>query len=201
MQIKSIIELSAASLTAFLVACFSPTHQEGLACSEEGLCPSGLACSADQICRSPDTVADGGSLDDAPRAPDAGLSDGGNVACEFSDTSICASGPIQPAITISGDPDELNTDTDARCREFTTAAGSNVCLIYTDSFEVLSGGVLRVVGSKPLFIASVGSIEIHGNVDASSSRNGSRGGGSNSSDCLSPIPADSSNSGGGGGAG
>ncbi len=213
LQIKTVLEFSAASLTAFLVACFSPTHQEGLGCSDDGLCPSGLACASDQICRSPDGFVDGGFvdggfvdggvLDDAsPGIPDAALFDGGNDSCDIGDDSICATGPVQTEIVISTDSEVLDTDTDSRCRTFTTAEGAVVCLIYTDSFTVQGGSVLNVVGSKPLFVASIGSITIDGRVDVSSSRNGLRGAGSNSSQCPPPlIPAANGVSSGGGGAG
>ncbi len=75
-----------------------------------------------------------------------------------------------------------------------------VCLIYTEAFEVRFGSVLDVIGSKPLFVASIGSIKIDGRVDVSS-RNGLRGAGSNSSKCLLVFPAGNSTGGGGGGAG
>ena len=71
-------------------ACFSPTFQEGLVCSESGECPGDLTCIADRcVSGGSQTFPDSGVdvADAAPGAPDAAL-------CESGSTVIEATGAI-----------------------------------------------------------------------------------------------------------
>lgn len=197
------IAISAVAISALLTACFNPTHQEGLACSEDGLCPDGLTCAADQICRMPEATADSGqTADGAIGQADASTTDAATVECLFTDTTICAAGPLQPAIVIPiGMNDLLDTDVDDRCADF-MSGGRAMCLIYTERFDISIGASLRVTGSRPLFVASRSTITINGRLNGSSSRtDGLLGPGSNDDDCALLLPGEDSEDGGGGGAG
>ncbi len=71
-------------------------------------------------------------------------------------------------------------------------------LISVVSFTVTSGGTLRVIGDKPLIVASWTTIDIDGAIDVGSNAT-DLGAGANTGNCAAHLPARGGNSGGGGG--
>ena len=78
-----LVALAAATLAA---GCFSPEAREGLACSEDGLCPPGQSCESG--------VCQGG----APVADAAAASDGAAGADAAPDNAPPPFGPVEPVI-------------------------------------------------------------------------------------------------------
>jgi len=74
-------------------------------------------------------------------------------------------------------------------------------VISVEDFSVSMGGTLRVVGEMPLIVASRGSIDIQGDLDASSTRVGAAGAGANPSACFDAMAGGSGLAGSGGGGG
>jgi len=95
----------------------------------------------------------------------------------------------------------INTDTDSRCRVFYQPNGGPVCLIYATSVDIMNGGSITAIGSRPLAIASTSTMFISGTIDVSSRRAGQRGAGSSNPSCTFASAPESDIGGGGGGAG
>jgi len=83
--------------------------------------------------------------------------------------------------------------------------GTTAYIISIESLTVETTGSLRVIGMKPLIIASWGDIDIAGTIDAGSTAAGQAGAGSNPSECNGATQGQtgvmSGGSGGGGGGG
>lgn len=84
--------------------------------------------------------------------------------------------------------------------ELISQAGGDAVLLSVDDFSVQSSATLRVIGSRPLIVASWGTIEVDGTIDVSS-KLGSQGAGANLASCSSATDGASSTDGGGGGGG
>ncbi|MBA3397030.1 MAG: hypothetical protein H0T89_30655 [Deltaproteobacteria bacterium] len=100
--------------------------------------------------------------------------DAPGTTCAAGFLDLCGEPPATEAFVIAVDRD-FNTDTDPRCRTFAQAGGPDVCLVMATSVQIAGGTALFVAGSRPLAIASAGSIDIMGILDVSSRRGGAPG--------------------------
>ncbi len=129
--------------------------------------------------------------------PDAGQ------RCRFEHKEICESGEPLGNVVIDVDQ-EFDTTTDTRCRNL-TLDGVEHCLVFAESFTLVTGVSIRVIGELPLIVASNEAIELKGNIDASSKINtegrSGAGPGASTAQCAPGLPAISDRGGSGGGSG
>jgi hypothetical protein len=95
----------------------------------------------------------------------------------------------------------LNTDSDPLCNTANDQS-SNYCVIAGTTLMLASTQTLRAVGSKPLVLLAMGTMDIEGTVDVSSNRNPdlvtSKGAGANPSACVAGMDAQGAGGGYGG---
>ncbi|MGE0549918.1 MAG: hypothetical protein AB7O24_01255 [Kofleriaceae bacterium] len=121
--------------------------------------------------------------------------------CAVGGFDFCAAGPAGPALSITSDI-QLNTDSDPLCQTYLQAGGPSACLVHVQSLVIAQSATLRVIGSRPLVIASESAIEIAGSLDGSSERGGATGPNANFATGCAPAGVPENDQGGaGGGAG
>jgi hypothetical protein len=119
-----------------------------------------------------------------------------DAPCDFEDAQYCEGGAPDGPLNLTG---KLDTTDDPRCHGFAQSGGPEACLIVSESITV---GAARIVGSRPLILASVGILEIQGDIDISSYVGDSeRGPGANDDACVNPSSPSRNAGGAGGGAG
>lgn len=138
-------------------ACYAPHPQPGASCASAP-CPSGLECApATQTCELP-----GGGGGDAAGPPvDASPCFGTGLV------RLCLATPPTQPVTF-GSSTTLDTDTSPACAPYD---GTGLCVVAGTG--VVIGAPLRATGSRPLVIASAGSIIVGGDLDVASRRVGS----------------------------
>ncbi|MGE0872132.1 MAG: hypothetical protein AB7P03_26475 [Kofleriaceae bacterium] len=122
--------------------------------------------------------------------------------CLVGEFDFCSSSlPVGPALEINTNT-VMNTDTDPNCQAYLQAGGPTACLVYAQSLTISQSATLRVIGSRPLVIASGSSITIAGTLDGSSERGGATGPNANFASGCAPASVPQNDQGGaGGGAG
>jgi len=144
-------------------------------------------------------VADGGG-DDAGAGVDAGPCEM-FAAQHFPPCSIPAP---SPGIEITTDATYDTTDGTGPLGPglvIVQDGGVNARLVSLEWLRIASGARLRVVGSMPLIVASWSTIEVDGELDASSELGGSIGAGAAAGPCFPATSGGSGTSGSGGGGG
>jgi len=181
-------------LSSMLAGCFQTR-------SAELTCEVTADCDDDRVCDRGFCLA----ATDAGE-PDAEAADAATFDCTplttrwFTGCDLPAPGE---AITVTSGVSTYNTDTgqlQGAAVPSTDIAGNHV--LSVDSLTIASGATLRVIGSKPLIIASWSTVEIAGTIDVSS-KDGDLGAGANPGDCSTHAATVGQNnddgSGGGGG--
>lgn len=117
--------------------------------------------------------------------------------CHGDFVTACLSAAPAGAVTLT---EMVDTDSDPRCQAITQPDGSTLCAIAGDTVTVDPAGAV-VVGSRPLMLIATTAISIAGPLDASSTRAGQRGAGTEPAACGAPPAGTVSAMRGGGGAG
>jgi hypothetical protein len=170
---------------AFLLfpACFNP-HYDHPACGSHDECPSGFSCSAARVCEK-------GPLDgDAP-------------ICFGRNIRICFSGTV-PAVPRTLGTTEIDTDLMASgslCDQ-NNDQKARYCVVVGAPLMLSAGAMLTARGDKPLVLLSTTTMDLLGDIDVSSHRNGRRGPGANPAGACSfkTAPTEATMGGGGYGA-
>jgi hypothetical protein len=184
------------------VGCYHPHPSSGAPCVTDEQCPASLTCIDGRCGGSP---ADGGP----DVSVDAPVDCASWTAHHF---DACAIPPPTPdlVLTAAGSPWQLDSsavtlldkDNNPVVVSFVAIdqAGTSALVASVQSLTIESGATLRLIGVRPVIVASWGSIDIAGAIDAGSHRTGGRGAGGNPTVC-GPDAAATGQSGAGGAGG
>jgi hypothetical protein len=183
-----------AALLLALGACSFPRSSDNLACVTTDDCSGGRVCT-DGFC----VIGNG----------DAAPSDS-QFACEAwpqpAHFDPCAIPPPIGALDLTTGIYTFHTDTGVLddpaggTIAVATADATTGKLISVEKLTIGDGATLRVIGDKPLVVASWTDIEIRGTIDASSTAT-ELGAGANPTDCAAHAPTSGTNANAGGGGG
>jgi hypothetical protein len=194
--------IRAAALAGAIAGCAFPTPSDELACETSADCAGDRMCDRGYCVLGGDI---GNGAPDAAPAPDASLAE---LCADWHATHFepCAIVPPLGPLVLTG----ANTyDTSAGVLHLPggqLAPASQLLptarLISVSSFSLAPGATLRVVGTRPLVIASWSTIDVGGVIDASSGANGD-GAGANAPACATHAaqPGGDAGVGAGGGGG
>lgn len=152
-----------------LSACYAPQVFGGAPCDpSRDSCPTGQTCEASgsgHFCSSGRQEGDGGV--------DTPIVTGTNCYGSASGLlgSLCfATAPITPLTLAAGSTVNTATIGAGNCTEIRaqTGGGPSLCVIAASTIDVASGAAVRVVGSNPIVLVAVQTIQIDGTLDASS---------------------------------
>lgn len=118
-----------------------------------------------------------------------------SLTCFGTLKSICFTTPPSGTVNLSG---AFNTSSDARCVNYPQSGGPDLCVV---SAATINAGAMTVQGSKPLVLIATNTINVTGEVDASSSITGSIGPSANGAGCTVTTGGAQTQGGGGGGGG
>jgi len=200
-------------LSALVVSgCFNPEFQPGILCGERGACPGDLVCNlANQTCEEEGSSADGSiGVDSTVPTVDAAAADAvGCSAFQSQHLNACAL-PMPGAMVLGGGVWTYDTDTGALAdpqggESFppSVVTGGGARILSVDYYQDTNTTFLRVVGSRPLIIASWSTIQVDGLiiVRSNSTGDGLPGAGANPSSCIVAAAGGAGTSGGAGGGG
>lgn len=133
--------------------------------------------------------------DDAPPGSDGG--DAPGVNCIGGGLLwVCPDPAPTSELAVVG-PQTIDTGTDPAC--VTMRSGTvEVCAIVRGSIDIATAATLRVIGPRPLVLASMSTISVLGVIDVSSVLGKPAGAGANPNACLPIVPPGSSAGGNGG---
>jgi hypothetical protein len=144
----------------------------------------------------------GVGADDPEQGPDASFAVP-DAGCSFASAMLCTQeevGGVHPGWHVTSDT-VFDTDEDPLCRVFPQDSGPEACLVLVESFTLAQGVDFRVVGARPLVLATPNSVELLGSFDVSSGRDERPGAGANYDACAAASAPEDDIGGAGGGAG
>jgi hypothetical protein len=171
-------------LLALAPACFHPNYDRPT-CGQNSECPDGLSCSEAQVCE-PSGGGDAGLPTDAepPDAPpDA-------QQCFGSFVKVCPSAlPTTPIVVVAVGPDlDINTDAGASASPLCDPGIASYCVVAATAITIATTKKIRGHGARPLVLVALGSFELFGDIDVSSSTDGAfRGAGASMTVCSTPA--------------
>lgn len=179
-------------VVAVLSGCYSPATERPCkvrcAGGSAAPCPGDQECMSDFLCHAPGDPTCPPPEIDAPLA-DVALIDlpaTGPPYCFGSDRGLlkfCSD-------AVANEPQNFSTTIDtgiaANCNDRPLSGGIELCVIYASTITIT--GTVRVVGSRPLVLVAVQTIDVVGHLDAGSRRLGGSGAGAGSGACPPATP-------------
>src|SRR6185503_14402346 len=105
--------------------------------------------------------------------------------------NVCLSALPTTAITVQvTDPDlDINTDMGATASPLCDPGSTSYCIVAATAITINSTRKLRAHGARPLVLVAVGPFELFGEIDVTSSQDGTvRGAGASTTVCSSTTP-------------